>query len=117
MEKSIKCRADAVLDPAVTALAYGCIGRGVREISMNENGELIFTMSDGNEITLGKIPFPSASAETAGAIKVGENLKISPEGILSVDTASQVEKDNTKPITSGAVHTEIGNIEILLENI
>lgn len=55
-----------------------------------------------------------ATAETLGLIKVGENLKITEDGVLSVDTANVVEQDNTKPITSAAVHTEIGNIEVLL---
>ena len=64
-----------------------------------------------NNISLGGNP---ATAETLGLIKVGENLKITEDGVLSVDTATQVEQDNTKPITSAAVHTEIGNIEVLL---
>lgn len=55
-----------------------------------------------------------ASEEKLGLVMVGANLKITKDGVLSVDTASQVEKDNTKPITSAAVHTEIGNIEVLL---
>lgn len=36
------------------------------------------------------------------------------DGVLCVNTADSVEKDNTLPVTSAAVHTEIGNIEILL---
>lgn len=39
------------------------------------------------------------------------------EGILSVNTADAVEKDNTLPVTSAAVYTEVGNIEILLKTI
>lgn len=59
---------------------------------------------------------PIATGETAGIIKVGRNLVIS-NGVLSVDTASVIEQDNTKPVTSAAVHTELGNIEALLNNI
>ena len=55
-----------------------------------------------------------ATTEKLGLIKVGENLKITQDGVLSIDTADAVEKDNTKPITSAAVHVEIGNIEVLL---
>lgn len=55
-----------------------------------------------------------ATADKLGVIKVGENLKITKDGVLSVDTADAVEQDNTKPVTSAAVHTEIGNIEVLL---
>lgn len=59
---------------------------------------------------------PVASQNTLGGIKVGENLKMS-NGVLSVDTANQVEQDNTKPVTSAAVHVQIGNIAVLLANI
>ncbi|MEA4972901.1 MAG: hypothetical protein VB119_06930 [Candidatus Metalachnospira sp.] len=65
----------------------------------------------------GATGIPVASDRTLGVIKAGENLKISPEGVLSVDTATSAQQDNTKPITSGAVFMEIGNIEALLNTI
>ena len=37
--------------------------------------------------------------------------------MLSVDTAGAVEEDNTRPVTSAAVYTELGNVEALLANI
>lgn len=55
-----------------------------------------------------------ATADKLGLVRIGENLKITKDGVLSVDTADAVEKDNTKPVTSAAVHVEIGNIEVLL---
>ena len=58
-----------------------------------------------------------ATPNTLGAIKVGENLKITDEGVLSVDTSSSIYDDNTKPITSAAVYKEIGNIGALLQTI
>lgn len=97
----------------------GMIGRGVKDVKVNEKGELIFLMTDGREINLGVMsgggPLPIASAETLGGVKIGENLKIDENGVLSVDTASEMAEDNTKPITSGAVYTEVGNIEVLLK--
>ena len=45
--------------------------------------------------------------------KIGNGLKLD-GNTLSVDTTNAVEKDNTKPVTSAAVYTEIGNIEALL---
>lgn len=39
------------------------------------------------------------------------------DGVLSVNTANTAEADNTLPITSAAVHTTVGNIEILLGTI
>ena len=48
--------------------------------------------------------------------EIGDGLKL--EGnVLSVDTATEVEEDNTKPVTSGAVYVQLGNVEALLENI
>lgn len=36
---------------------------------------------------------------------------------LSVDVATDAEQNNTKPISSAAVHTIVGNINVLLETI
>ena len=48
--------------------------------------------------------------------EIGAGLKVE-DGVLSVDTANAVEEDNTKPVTSAAVYTELGNVEALLANI
>lgn len=47
----------------------------------------------------------------------GHTLKMNDKGVLSVNTANKVEEDNTLPVTSAAVHTQIGNIDILLQTI
>ena len=39
------------------------------------------------------------------------------DAVAWVTPASDVEEDNTRPITSAAVYTEIGNINALLETI
>lgn len=39
------------------------------------------------------------------------------DGVLSVNTASTVENDNTLPITSAAVAVTVGNIEVILKTI
>lgn len=52
----------------------------------------------------------------AGGYEIGNGLKVV-EGKLTVDTADAVEQDNTRPVTSAAVYTEVGNIEVLLANI
>ena len=57
------------------------------------------------------------SETVAGIAKVGDNLKIDSEGRLSVDTADNAEEDNTRPITSAAVYTTLGNIDALLGTI
>lgn len=56
-------------------------------------------------------------AESGGAgYPLGEGLKVV-DGKLTVDTVNAVEQDNTRPVTSAAVYTEVGNIEVLLANI
>lgn len=52
----------------------------------------------------------------AGGYAIGDGLKVE-NGKLSVDTATAAEQDNTKPITSGAVYTAVGNINALLATI
>lgn len=118
--KQSSAKIEAMLNPQQKALLSGYIGRGVKSVSVNDEDELIFIMSDGAEINLGPLPtadLPIATSDTLGGIKVGENLKISSSGVLSVDTAESVEEDNTKPVTSAAVFTEVGNIEVLLSKL
>jgi hypothetical protein len=55
---------------------------------------------------------------TGGGYNIGDGLKMDPDtNTLSVDTADKVEQDNTKPVTSAAVYTEVGNINALLATI
>lgn len=58
-----------------------------------------------------------ATRTKLGGIKVGEDLEITPDGVLSVTKATEVELDNTHPITSAAVYAEVGNINALLATI
>ncbi|MCD8036031.1 MAG: hypothetical protein LUE88_01415 [Clostridiales bacterium] len=117
MERKIEAKVSAAVEPSISGALYGYIGRGVLSVKLNDDGEIVFVMSDGDEISIGAFPESIASQEILGLVKVGENLKIGTDGTLSVDTAQTVEEDNTKPVTSGVVYMEIGNIEILLENI
>lgn len=52
----------------------------------------------------------------SGGYVIGSGLKLD-GNTLSVDTAEAVEEDNTKPVTSGAVYVQLGNVEVLLENL
>lgn len=58
-----------------------------------------------------------ATSEEAGTIKIGSNLSIDDDGVLSVQTTDNAEQDNTKPMTSAGVYVQLGNINILLESI
>lgn len=49
---------------------------------------------------------------------IGNGLKLEEAtNTLSVDVANKAEQDNTKPISSSAVNTIVGNINVLLETI
>lgn len=50
------------------------------------------------------------------SFEVGDKL-ILEDGVLNVRTADEVSEDNTLPITSAAVHSTVGNIELLLKTI
>lgn len=76
-----------------------------------DNGEL-FLMSAGERISEG-VPIKSGvDFTTDDTLNYNEETKV-----LSVNTADSVEADNTRPITAAAVHTTVGNIEILLGTI
>lgn len=60
----------------------------------------------------------NAWKDPAGGYVIGDGLKLDPESnVLSVDTADTVEQDNTRPVTSAAVFTTVGNIDALLATI
>ena len=60
----------------------------------------------------------SPGGSGGGGYTIGDGLKLdAATNTLSVDTAAAVEKDNTKPVTSAAVYTEVGNINALLATI
>ena len=60
----------------------------------------------------------SSGGSGGGGYTIGPGLKLdAATNTLSVDTAEAVEKDNTKPVTSAAVYTEVGNINALLATI
>lgn len=55
-------------------------------------------------------------AFSLGDFQLDETLRYQ-DGKLAVNCASAAEADNTLPITSAAVHTEVGNIGVLLATI
>ena len=88
----------------------------VYTIALTDGSSYEFTVTNGSGGGSGA-DVPIASETVAGIVRVGENLRISADGTLSVDTAAAVEQDNTRPITAAAVFTEVGNINALLETI
>ena len=59
-------------------------------------------------------PLPGESGGTSFTTDETLTLK---DGVLRVNTANEVSSDNTLPITSAAVATQVGNIELLLKTI
>lgn len=52
------------------------------------------------------------------AYHIGNGLKLDTStNTLSVNTVGSVEQDNTLPITSAAVYTTVGNIDVILKTI
>ena len=99
----------------------GARGLGIKNVALNPDNTITIVLENGNTITTHSI-YPIEGNIQWGQIEnkpfstIGENLKIE-NGTLAVDTVSDAIEDNTKPITSGAVYTEIGNIDVLLTAI
>lgn len=82
-------------------------------LSIDEKGHLIWTVDGGQTVDLGKV----VGEGGGNTIEVdGVTLQFK-NGVLAVNTADVVEKDNTLPITSAAVYEAVGNINALLETI
>ena len=77
--------------------------------SLTFTGAVEGTYDGSNPLTV-KIPTGGVQFTT------DETLSLK-DGVLSVRTAQEPDPDNTLPITSAAVHTVVGNIEIILQTI
>ena len=55
MSENINAVVRGTVNPALLAQTYGLIGRGVKNIILNDGNELVFVMSDGSEINIGVI--------------------------------------------------------------
>lgn len=90
-------------------------------IALNNNppkpgtdGNWMIYNPDTGEYEESDIPLPGGGGF---GYEIGHGLKVTGTNTLEVDTATDVEQDNTLPITSAAVYTTVGNIEILLGTI
>lgn len=106
-----------------TASGFYRIAEEQNQSKLNQNFRAIVDAI--NELEQNGIPssgeattgLPAATTSKLGGIIVGQNLSVSKAGVLSVTTAAEIAEDNTKPITSAAVYTTVGNINALLETI
>ena len=84
---------------------------GMQLLVVDQNGAKWYVITKNNTLE----PIGSGGGT---AFTTDKTLTLNPETkVLSVNTASEAEADNTLPITSAAVATQIGNIEILLKTI
>jgi hypothetical protein len=64
----------------------------------------------------GKDEFLKQAPSGGMNFQTDDTLKLE-NGILSVNTTDEMERDNTLPITSAGVYATVGNIEALLKTI
>ena len=86
----------------------------------NQIGDLddLQTYNKGNLVDAINEARNSGGGSGGGGYTIGDGLKLdAATNTLSVDTAAAVEEDNTKPVASAAVYTEVGNINALLATI
>lgn len=97
-----------------------------KKIVSIKNGQIFIDLStdtlqtDGQNASGDGTPSSGGSSGGGGStssITAGYGIKITDDGVISVDAAQAVEQDNTKPVTSAAVYSEVGNINALLETI
>lgn len=81
-------------------------------ISDSDNGKVL-SVVDGKPTWV----YRGTSGDGSTTIEVDGHTLIFKNGLLMVNTANEVSQDNTLPITSAAVHTTVGNIEVLLKTI
>lgn len=79
------------------------------------NGYWMIYNPETGEYEESDIPLPGGGG--GFPYQIGNGLKVTGGDTLEVDAATSVEEDNTLPITSAAVYTTVGNIEILLGTI
>lgn len=117
---------DTSTDPSlpVWAQIQGMIGN-LDDLDTDAKSSLVAAVNEaltkgGGEVDpadVQKIVDDYLKANPPSPVKAGNGLSMAEDGTLSVDTADKAEKDNTKPITSAGVYTEIGNINALLATI
>lgn len=83
------------------------------EIKRNENGIGILVEEGTGDNTGGG---GSSGGDGGTSFTTDETLTLV-NGVLKVNTTNEAKADSTLPITSAGVHTQIGNIEVLLKTI
>lgn len=86
--------------------------------TLNPDEQATVINSGTEEDAVLEFGIPRGKDGGGASYSIGDGLFLDEEtNTLSVNVANSVEKDNTLPITSAAVYTEIGNINVLLSMI
>lgn len=89
----------------------------LRNLAIGGKKGQVFTKLSDKDLDIGWVT-PSSSGGVTLDFKIGNGLLLDEEtNTLSVDVANDAEKDNTRPISSAAVDTIVGNISVLLSGI
>lgn len=89
----------------------------LRNLAIGGKKGQVFTKLSDKDLDIGWVT-PNGSGGVPLDFKIGNGLLLDEEtNTLSVDVANDAEKDNTRPISSAAVDTIVGNISVLLSGI
>lgn len=89
----------------------------LRNLAIGGKKGQVFTKLSDKDLDIGWVT-PNGSGGVTLDFKIGNGLLLDEEtNTLSVDVANDAEKDNTRPISSAAVDTIVGNISVLLSGI
>lgn len=93
------------------------IAEFLRNLARGGKKGQVFTKLSDKDLDIGW-ETPKESSGTVIDFKIGNGLLYDEATkVLSVDVANDAEKDNTRPISSAAVDTIVGNIDVLLSGI
>lgn len=93
------------------------IAEFLRNLARGGKKGQVFTKLSDKDLDIGW-ETPKDSGGTVLDFKIGNGLLLDKDTkVLSVDVANDAEKDNTRPISSAAVDTIVGNIGVLLSTI
>ena len=101
---------NTLLPPIMVLDGYGVVFSGMAGA---DNVVCVYTI-EGTAVQCTQFVTPETMPQPS--IETDETLTFI-NGVLSVNTASNIMEDNTLPITSAAVYTTVGNIEALLGTI
>lgn len=103
--------------PAPPDDIYSQIMKLLNELKEGEISDEDIQKAVNNYLEKHPVTISPATTSALGGVIVGENLSVTEDGTLSVDTTDDMTADAAKPITAGGVNVVVGNIGALLSMI